>query len=280
MRIDTLAMTSFETITAAFDAAFGDYSVAFSPSATFLGEMMRRRGVRGELSVGVWEDDRLVAFTLNGIGSWHGAVTGYDCGTGVVPDHRGRRLTAAMLEKTGELLRAAGATHYLLEVLQSNEKAIRAYRGAGFETTREFHCWAYDAQPSAKKGGVEVSEGDAGDLAALAAMRDSEPSWQNGDESIARAGDPRVVLFARDAGSVAGCAVLFPKTNDLAQLAVAPRARRRGIGSALLAAARSRCERAIRILNVDSSDTGANAFYEAAGATEIVRQYEMMRALH
>jgi ribosomal protein S18 acetylase RimI-like enzyme len=279
MHTDTLAATSFSTITSAFDAAFGDYAVAFSSSATFLGEMMRRRGVRLELSVGVWDADLLVAFTLNGIGSWKGEVTGYDCGTGVIPEFRGRRLTSLMLEKTSALLRSAGATQYLLEVLQSNDKAIRAYRGAGFETTRELRCWQLDSPPPLRGARVDLGEESGFDAEAMAAIRDSEPSWQNGDESVARAGDPRVTLAVRDAAGLAACAVLFPKTNDLAQLAVSPRARRRGIATALLAAARERCEKPMRILNVDAGDEGTNAFLAAAGATEIVRQFEMIRQL-
>lgn len=279
MRVDTLASTSFAAISSAFDEAFGDYSVSFSPSVGWLGETMRRRGVRLDLSVGVREEARLVAFTLNGLGSWLGETTGYDAGTGVVPEFRGRRLTSLMLERTEELLREAGATQYLLEVLQSNDVAIRAYRGAGFETTRELRCWAFDAPQAAAPSGVVVVEGAPGDSRSIAAMRDSDPSWQNGDESIARAGDPRVTLVVRDSEGLAGCAILFPSTNDLAQFAVARRARRRGIGRALLAAARAKCGKSIRILNIDARDAGTNAFLEAAGATEIVQQFEMVKRL-
>ncbi|MFA6958234.1 MAG: GNAT family N-acetyltransferase [Thermoanaerobaculia bacterium] len=279
MRIDTLSATPFETITATFDLAFGDYAVTFSSSAAWLGEMMRRRGVRLELSVGVRDEESLVAFTLNGIGSWRGEVTGYDCGTGVIPEYRGRRLTALMLEKTAEVLQEAGATHYLLEVLQSNEKAIRAYRGAGFETTRELCCRELDTMARSSRAGITVIEEPSFDPVALAAMRDSEPSWQNGDESVARAGDPRLVLSVRDDAGLAGCAVLFPKTNDLAQLAVARRARRRGIGTALVAAARARCAKPMRILNIDARDGGTNAFFAAIGANETVRQFEMIKRL-
>jgi len=279
MRIETLASTSYETIAATFDLAFGDYAVAFASSAAWLGEMMRRRGVRLELSVGVRDEESLVAFTLNGIGGWRGEVTGYDCGTGVIPEFRGRRLTALMLEKTSEVLRETGATHYLLEVLQSNEKAIRAYRGAGFETTREFDCWELDAASRPARAEIAVVEEASFDPTAMAGMRDSDPSWQNGDESIVRAGDPKLIFAVRDGDGIAGCAVLFPKTNDLAQFAVSRRARRGGVGTALLVAARSRCTKPMRILNIDSADEGTNAFLAASGARRIVRQFEMIRAL-
>lgn len=279
MNADTLATTSFETICDAFDVAFGDYAVSFSPSASFLGEMTRRRGVRFDLSVGVREGDRLVAFTLNGLGRWQGELTAYDCGTGVIPAYRGRRLTSLMLAKTVELLRAEGATQYLLEVIQANEKAIRAYRGAGFGTSRELRCWQLEELSRPASSTIAIEDNAPFDAATMASMRDCEPSWQNDDESIARAGDPHVTFTVRDDMGVAATAVLFPMTNDLAQLAVAPRARRRGFGTALLAAARERCDKPLRILNVDARDDGTNAFLAAAGATEIVRQFEMLKRL-
>jgi ribosomal protein S18 acetylase RimI-like enzyme len=293
MRVGTLETTSFEALCAAFDRAFGGYAVPFPPSAGFLGEMMRRRGVRLELSIGVFlprlaalssvapaqrarlrslqtgpgaigsggvEDaGELVGLTLNGLGRWQGAITGYDCGTAVVPAHRGRGLAAVMLEETLALVGAAGATRYLLEVLEANAPAIRVYRRAGFEVTRVLRCFELDEAPPAAS--IPVVEEAGHDAAALAAMRDVEPSWQNGDESIARAGAPRVTLAVRDADGLAGCAVLFPGSNDLAQLAVAHRAR------------------TMRILNVDERDPGPLGFLAAAGARETVRQLEMVRPI-
>jgi ribosomal protein S18 acetylase RimI-like enzyme len=275
MNLVTLAATPPEALARCFDRAFGDYAVAFAPAASFLPELVRRRGVRLELSVGVEEHGELVAFTLNAIGRWRGALTGYDSGTGVVPAFRGRRLTAAMLARTRALLREAGATSYLLEVLGDNVVAIRAYRGAGFTTTRELRCWELEALSRPADPGIAVIEEAAFDPAAMAPLRDSEPSWQNSDEAIARAGAPRVTLAVRDDLGLAGCAVLFPATCDLAQLAVARRARRRGLGRALLAAARARCARPLRIVNVDARDEGSNAFIAATGAADIARQLEM-----
>lgn len=272
MRLSTLEATPLATVAAAFDRAFAGYAVALPPAASFLPELLRRRGVRLELSVGVEDAGELVGFTLNGLGRFRGEPTGYDAGTGVVPSHRGRGLAARMLERTRALVAAAGAGRYLLEVLTTNAAAIRAYRRAGFEVTRELRCFEVDPPPA--RPGVEVAESTF-DPDAMAPLRDHEPSWQNGDEAIARAGAPSVTLEARDAAGLAGCAVLFPGTSDLAQLAVARRARRRGVGTALLAAARARCGRPLRVLNVDAGDAGAGAFLAAAGARETVRQLEM-----
>jgi GNAT superfamily N-acetyltransferase len=101
-----------------------------------------------------------------------------------------------------------------------------------------------------------------------------QPSWQNSTASIARAQSPHVVL-----GDADGYAIVFPENGDLAQLAVRPEARRRGIGRALLEEAAAVAGKPLRIMNVDERDAGIAAFLEKAGAKRTVRQLEMVRSL-
>jgi hypothetical protein len=54
--------------------------------------------------------------------------------------------------------------------------------------------------------------------------------------------------------------------------------RRRGHGARLLAAAAARAARPVRLM-VDDRDAGIAAFLDAAGATRLVRQLEMVREL-
>jgi ribosomal protein S18 acetylase RimI-like enzyme len=74
-------------------------------------------------------------------------------------------------------------------------------------------------------------------------------------------------------------AVLFPGNGDLAQLAVRPEARRRGLGTALLHEAATVAGKPLRIMNVDERDRGIANFLERAGAIRTVRQLEMARKL-
>ncbi|HEX6083822.1 MAG TPA: GNAT family N-acetyltransferase, partial [Thermoanaerobaculia bacterium] len=107
-----------------------------------------------------------------------------------------------------------------------------------------------------------------------AALLDMEPSWQNSTGSINRATTPHITIGNEDA-----YAVLFPETGDLAQLAVRPEARRRGLGTALLHEASAIAGKPLRIQNVDEGHAGITSFLESVGATRTVRQYEMVRAL-
>jgi ribosomal protein S18 acetylase RimI-like enzyme len=51
----------------------------------------------------------------------------------IVPEHRGRGLVDSLLEFVATTARAAGALDLRLYVLQSNQRAIAAYRRCGFD---------------------------------------------------------------------------------------------------------------------------------------------------
>jgi ribosomal protein S18 acetylase RimI-like enzyme len=271
MQIRPLEPGDFPLLLTTFNEAFSDYAVAFQLSADALAEMLLRRGYAPQASVGVFDGDRLVAFTLNGLGGWRGRLTGYDTGTGVVPSNRGRGLSSRMIDAATDLLRAAGARQYLLEVLQSNERAIRVYQRAGFEVTRALQCWSVDSSEASPP----LPPAAAIDWTEVARWFDVDPSWQNSIEAVGRARAPRTI-YAATGGRLLGCAVVFDN-GDLPFLAVAPDARRNGFGRQLLRSASA--GRALRVLNVDASSAAADSFLRACGATPTVAQWEMVRPL-
>jgi GNAT superfamily N-acetyltransferase len=61
------------------------------------------------------------------------------------------------------------------------------------------------------------------------------------------------------------------------QLAVSPRHRRKGIGSAILAALEP--PERLKINNIDEQLTNALEFYKANGYKQVLGQYEMMKTL-
>jgi len=265
--IRTLTHDDFESLFAAFTAAFSDYVVPLVLTREQLLEMFTRRGWVPELSVAAFDGGAMVAFTVNGIDS----DRAYDSGTGVVLTHRRSGLARAMMERSFELLRPR---EYVLEVIDANARAHALYRDLGFRETRGLQCWAFEAQ---RHIGSQAHRGSPVSLCAsepVSLWWDIQPSWQNSTSSIARARMPHVTLGNEDA-----YAVLFPQTGDLAQLAVRPEARRRGLGTALLHEAAAVAGKPLRIQNVDERHAGIVNFLERAGAKRTVRQLEMVRAL-
>jgi GNAT superfamily N-acetyltransferase len=242
--IRTLTPADFEAVFAAFADAFSDYVVRLSPTREQLAEMLTRRGYLPEASVGMFDDGRLVAFTLNGVEG----DRAYDSGTGVVLSHRRRGLGRTIMQASMDVLRQRGCTSYVLEVIDANTPAVELYRGLGFRETRGLQCWSLT--------------GEAIKTATVAAAL--QTSWQNSDASVARATDAHVVL-----GDERGSVILFPSNGDLAQL-------RGAIDSTLLEKAAAMAGKPLRIMNVDERDRDVASFLEAAGATKTVRQLEMV----
>lgn len=257
--IRTLTHHDFESLFAAFTAAFSDYVVPLVLTREQLLEMFTRRGWVPELSVGAFDGDALVAFTVNCIDG----DRAYDSGTGVVPTHRRSGLGRAMMERSFALLRPR---EYVLEVIDSNARARALYLDLGFRETRSLQCWSFKAQRHTGTAAHHVSS--------VSLWWNIQPSWQNSTTSIARAKTPHITLGNEDA-----YAVLFPQTGDLAQLAVRPEARRRGLGTALLHEAAAIAGKPLRIQNVEEGHAGITRFLEKAGAERTVRQYEMVRVL-
>jgi len=80
--IKTLTGISIEQIHEAFTKAFADYVEPFDLTYEQLKYMIERRGYNPDISLGAFNENELVAFTLNGIGEWNGELTAYDTGTG------------------------------------------------------------------------------------------------------------------------------------------------------------------------------------------------------
>ena len=117
-----------------FERAFSDYFIKMrdSPSSWLMGRC-KKNAVSWEHSVGVFDGGRMVGFTLLGLDAWRGGVAAFDAGTGLIPGYRGRGLGPAMLDWATPRLLSDGVQRLVLEVLQENEPAIRAYRKAGFD---------------------------------------------------------------------------------------------------------------------------------------------------
>ena len=282
-----LSTTGFPEIHATFVRAFSDYAVDMSYMTE---QVTRNRMVKNavdlESSVGVFWRDEMVGFTLIGIGSWDGTLAAFDAGTGIVEEHRGRGLARRMFDMAEPRLQAKGVKTFLLEVLQQNTRAIRAYAKSGFRVTREFDClelslsqfWAKREPPQS----IEVRRGDQNDIDEFADAMDWRPSWENSVSAVKRIPDDLLVLRADSSNAGVGILIYYGTLNWLLTLVVRPEYRRQGIGSLLLSTLvdelRGHVE-SIKMINVLRTDDAMLGFTNQAGFDCYVRQYEMERAL-
>ncbi len=266
----------------AFVEAVADYAVPMTLSVGRLERLLERRGFDPEASVGAFDGDgRLVAFLFNGVGRWRERKAAYDTGTGVVPGYRRRGLSKRLFEEALPALRDRGCSIYVLEVLQENEAARKAYRRVGFEVTRALLCFAGRPPEAAPPPEAAVRPCRLERrLEQAAAFTEIVPSWQNDGDSIHRGATHLEALGAFAGGALVGLGVVEPETGDVPCLVVAPERRRRGIGAALLAALRSHAVATdLRLLNVDEDDVATRGLLHSSGLDPTVSQFEMIRRI-
>jgi ribosomal protein S18 acetylase RimI-like enzyme len=285
MQLRLLTEDDFPAVHETFRAAFADYAVEVDFDADRLRRLMVRRGTDLTASVGAFDAGQMVAVMATGVREFEGVPSAYDTFTGVRPAWRGRRLATRMFDVAREELESRGIERFLLEVLQTNEDAIRAYTRAGFVTRRSFHCHEISAANLCGvevPGEVRIDRVESIDRLHWEAWRDWPPSWQNSPDSVEASIEDVAWLLASAGGEAVGGAAVVPSARDLPLLAVAPALRRRGVGRALLATATRAIEdgQPLRIINVDADSEADAGFLRAAGARPLLSQFEMVLDFH
>ena len=281
--IRSLRGISYDSINTAFQEAFSDYAIRLSKAE--LENMLLRRGFDPNFSFAVFEGDKIVAFTLNGMGTFRGKRTVYDTGTGTLPEYRGRGLAAKIFEHSVPILKEAGFTHYLLEVLQNNKAAVHIYKKLGFRISREFNFFLQkqdlvkfelnNRNPEYKIREIDLSHSHTWSL-----FHDYVPSWQNSLESIERVPDTFKYLGAFYKDMLVAYCVLEPSTGDITSMAVDWRHRRKGVGSALLQdILKYNLVTSVKVINSASDCLSMTGFLFSHGIPMVGRQYEMILEL-
>jgi len=96
MDIRTLEGIDYKDILNVFNESFSDYFVPFKLSEEQLISKINTDNTDLELSVGVFDNQRLVAFILHGIEIINNQNVAYNGATGVIPQKRGSGLTKQM----------------------------------------------------------------------------------------------------------------------------------------------------------------------------------------
>jgi len=266
--------------------AFAEYAMAASGTEedTLL-LRMSKNSVDFDTSPGAYDGDHLVGFTLIGIDELDGILTAYDAGTGIVPDYRRQGLAKEMFDHVLPELEARGVKRFLLEALQRNEPAIKAYQKSGFEISREFRCFVAETVSLRKLplgAGLDVRSTDAATFENLVPEAEWTPSFENRFTAHLAIPDHVTFFGAYDGDECVGAVAYCEKLNWLLSLLVRQSHRRRGVGQSLIRRlATMMPERITKLtaLNVDGQDTGMQTFFDALGFKHLIDQYEMSRLI-
>jgi ribosomal protein S18 acetylase RimI-like enzyme len=283
IRYKFLSADDFPQAHATVVEAFSDYQVDMS-YMTIERSWLRnlKSGVQYDCSVGAFDGEKLVGLTFVGLDVWKGEKAAFDAGTGIIPGYRGQGIAKAMFEFVLPGLRERGVSKFLLEVLQTNDAAIRAYTKTGFKVTREFAC--YDLLPdsfcsaSTAAGIFEVRIIDKARVQEFKTQTDWQPSWENSFSGMDRIEDELIRLGAFKADQCVGVLVFYPLLRWIMSLVVVKEFRRQGVASTLLNTLMADLPddtEVVKIDNIDRSDKAMLEFFEKAGARLLIDQYEM-----
>ena len=284
MDIRNLENIDFDTLFEGFSNAFSDYEIHFDKDE--VQSMLIRRGYVPNLSFAAFEEGKIVAFTLNGIGMFNGIRTAYDTGTGTVKDYRGCGLAGEIFRYSLPFLRQAGISQYLLEVLQNNHRAITVYRRMKFDTTREFDCFKQSIAGIDNHHNIRQCANLRIELIDTAAVRQAQsfcdfyPSWQNSIESIERGASELTCIGAFYLDELVGFCVFDRKSGDLTQIAVRKENRKQGVASRLLSEViKQMSTDFVKVINVPSDNLSLLAFLKSKNIPLMNKQFEMVMDL-
>lgn len=284
MEIKSLEKTSFNVLFKAFNEAFIDYEIQLNEAE--LHTMLNRRGFVPELSFGAFDDNKIVAFTFNGIGNFNGHKTAYDTGTATIKAYRGQGLATKIFAHSIPFLKEAGISQYLLEVLQHNTKAVSVYKKLGFVVSREFNyfvqkneeikLYSKHINPDYHLQQIDLSWSQS-----MIECQDFFPSWQNSFEAISH--KPEDFIFAgafNHDQKLVGYCIFEPHSGDITQIAVHKEHRRKGIASALLKKVlASNQHGSVKLINSDIKYESVTGFLQSNSIPLKGKQFEMTKQL-
>lgn len=281
MIIKDLTTVSLNVITKTFNEAFADYSIQFTATEEYLQNRWEEAGVNCNLSFGAFSDNNLVGFIIHGVDQWNGRKTAFNLGTGVIPDYRGNRLVKKLYDYAVPILKNHGIEQCLLEVIQENEKAIKAYRSVGFKEERELIGFTYNLGTNYDDVGLDKqiqlkidSDIINIDWDIVQTFWDFEPSWEHSISTVMRSAENYQFAGMYKEELLIGYAIFNPKTGYIPQFVISKNERGRGYARYLFQKLTTFSKKLV-VLNVDKGSEQTLHFLTAFGFEEFVKQYEM-----
>ena len=279
-----LSEDSFHQLYDTFIEAFSDYVFPFALTVEQFRGHLALNAVDITRSIGCFEGDKLVGFSLNGFGLWNGRSTVYDAGTGVVPRSRRQGASRKMFDTMMPVFERSGIEQFLLEVVTTNTAALHLYEKLGFETTRTLGLLQCDTPVTLKNGkgnDVKLRELAEPDWTAFLKFWNAEPSWQNSQDAVDRSSDRKRIIAAYAYAECVGYVIFSAGFGRISQIAVSRELSGQGIGRRLLHEVQSMTPQgfSLQIINADMSDAGVSGFFKSLGFYERLSQYEMIRKI-
>jgi ribosomal protein S18 acetylase RimI-like enzyme len=270
----TLGHTPAEDIRLAFNEAFSDYVVPLQFTSRQFENKLRGDRASLDFSAGAFDGARLVGFIIHGHDADNPSVV-YNGGTGVVPGYRGQGLTSRIYDFLWPIFRERAISTVMLEVIITNQYAVRVYKALGFKTLRDLDCY----KGTLECAGHAVFTGSTlistYDWQAIKNCWAWQPTWQNAVNAVEGLRESTVALVRYREDQLIAYLIFNPVTARVHQFAVHPDFRRQGLARAMFCEIFSRGFRDIAVINVDAGSAGTAAFLSSMGLRRFATLHEM-----
>jgi ribosomal protein S18 acetylase RimI-like enzyme len=279
--------TDQPVVYATFREAFADYIVSIDYlTADILMNRFTKNQVKYEYSVGAFHGEDIVGVCMFGLGVFEGEKSAFNALTGIVAEHRGKQLIKKMFDFALPTLQAEGITQLILEVIQSNEPAIKAYQKIGFEIHREWDCWEKPLTQTFEfediPTNILVRRMLLDELVNVEDFSDWTPSWENNAAALQHIPDEFWLFGAFRHRTLVGYLAYYPAMSQILQIGVLPEYRHQGIASYLIKVLQYRLpsnQTILKLYNQLAGDEGVKAFVLSNDFEWKIGLYEMRMKL-
>lgn len=274
MEIKTLEDLSLQELTNLFNLAFADYFVKIELTPEILQEKINAEDVKLDKSVGIFSENKPFGFILHAVREINGEKIAYNAGTGVIPEMRGNSSTKKMYNYILPKLAESGISKVVLEVMEQNVAAIKSYLNIGFTKVLNLECFNGKIEKHFSTAEIEFKKTDNQQILKLKDFKSWQPSWQHDNLSVIQSCSYETVCGHLNNALVC-YACIAPKTGRVAQFAVNPNFRRKGIGTALFIYLSEMCPDGLSLINLDGNQKETIDFLKYMGLNHFLRQFKM-----
>lgn len=257
---------SLQQLADCFNLAFSDYEVPTRLTPESLKHYLTASAVDLSLSFGAFCQNELVGFILNSKGIYHSETVVFDAGTGVVPEHRGKKVFSLLFDHTVQELKRCNISKYYLETLQTNHHAVSIYQKKGFTISREYSVLTGSGPQDGWDNPISVTAYP--DFEVFPTAFSAEPSFEHTSHTISQNPHLYEVLYLPQQ---AYC-IYAKRTGEIIQMHYNNLDALKEVMAALVKAYRSAMAK-----NVDLVHGDVLQALQELGFKEIIKQYEMVR---